>query len=181
VAGAAESEARHAVVRPMELAEVDVRTGYFHRSSDQHLGLLGVDRDALPSPQEWRRSYEEDHARPLTERRNYSLVWELDGRIVGFSSTDQIEYGEKAFMHLHVINGADRNAGLGTEFVRLSAAEFFRVLELKRLFCQPNAFNVAPNRVLQRVGFRYLFTKEMKPGPINTLQPVTRWVLERPS
>jgi RimJ/RimL family protein N-acetyltransferase len=181
VAEAAETGTRHAVVRPMEVTEVDVRIGYFHRSSDQHLELLGVDRDALPSPEEWRRFYEEDHARPLAARRSYSLVWELDGRIVGFSSTDQIEFGEKAFMHLHIIGGADRHAGLGTEFVRLSVAEYFRALELKRLFCQPNAFNVAPNRVLQRVGFRYLFTKETKPGPIDTLQPVTRWVLERPA
>jgi hypothetical protein len=51
---------------------------------------------------------------------------------------------------------------------------------LRRLFCQPNAFNVAPNRILQRVGFRYVLTAEMRPSAINFPQPLTRWVLERP-
>lgn len=83
-------------------------------------------------------------------------------------------------MHLHIVEEPQRRSGLGTEFVHLSVAEYFRVLQLKRLFCQPNAFNIAPNRTLQRVGFRYVFTKEMQPGTINFPQPVTRWVLERP-
>ena len=108
------------------------------------------------------------------------MAWELDERIIGFSSTDQIVYGEQAFMHLHVIDAADRHAGLGTELVRLSAAAYFRALDLQRLYCQPNAFNVAPNRTLQRAGFRYVFTRQMQPSPINFPQPVTRWVLDRP-
>ncbi len=84
-------------------------------------------------------------------------------------------------MHLHIVEPPDRRAGLGTEFVRLSAAHYFQVLELRRLFCQPNAFNVAPNRTLQRVGFRYVCTiAEMQPSSINFPQPLTRWVLERP-
>jgi RimJ/RimL family protein N-acetyltransferase len=58
--------------------------------------------------------------------------------------------------------------------------EYSRALELRRLFCQPNAYNVAPNRTLQRVGFTYLSTEEMQPSFINFVQPVTRWVLERP-
>jgi hypothetical protein len=39
---------------------------------------------------------------------------------------------------------------------------------------------VAPNRALQRAGFRYVFTKEMQPSMLNFPQPITRWVLERP-
>ena len=82
-------------------------------------------------------------------------------------------------MHLHIIEEPRRRSGLGTEFVRLSVEEYFGALELRRLFCQPNAFNVAPNRTLQRVGFRYVFTEEMQPSVINFPQPITRWVLER--
>jgi len=49
---------------------------------------------------------------------------------------------------------------------------YFEVLELERLYCQPNAFNVAPNRTCQRAGFRYAFTKQMTPSPIKL--PSTR-------
>jgi RimJ/RimL family protein N-acetyltransferase len=72
-----------------------------------------------------------------------------------------------------------REKGLGVEFVKESARAYFRALELERLFSEPNALNVAPNRTLQRAGFRYLFTHETTPGPINLPQLATRWVLER--
>jgi RimJ/RimL family protein N-acetyltransferase len=165
----------------MQLAEVSIRIDYFHNASDEHLRTLGVDRTLLPSRQAWHEFYQVDYARPIEERENYSLVWERAGQIVGFSSTDQIIFGEQAFMHLHILDPGHRRSGLGVQFVRQSAAIYFRVLQLRRLYCQPNAFNVAPNRTLQLAGFRYVFTKpEMVPSAINFPQPTTRWVLEQP-
>jgi RimJ/RimL family protein N-acetyltransferase len=168
------------IVRPLRLDEVGLRIDYFHEASDEYLVMLGVDRALLPSRGDWLAYYEEDFARPIAERETYNLAWELDGRLVGFSSTDKIDFGEQAFMHLHIVEEPRRRAGLGTEFVRLSVDEYFRALDLRRLFCQPNAYNVAPNRTLQRVGFRYVFSEEMQPSFINFPQPITRWVLERP-
>lgn len=167
------------IVRPLRLDEVGFRIDYFHDASDEYLLKLGVERALLPSREEWRAYYEEDFARPIGERETYNLAWELDGRLVGFSSTDHIEFGEQAFMHLHIAREPQRRRGLGTEFVRLSVDEYFRSLELQRLFCQPNAYNVAPNRTLQRVGFRYVFSAEMQPSRINFVQPITRWVIGR--
>ncbi len=83
-------------------------------------------------------------------------------------------------MHLHILDAANRTAGVGAECVRLSAALYFDLLKLRRLYCQPNAFNVAPNRTLQRAGFRYVETVMAAPSPINFHQSITRWVLERP-
>jgi len=166
-------------VREMGLAEVGMRIDYFHNASDEYLQLLGVDRGLLMSPGDWLSFYERDYAKPIEERDNYSLVWELDGRAVGFSSTDRIAFGDQAFMHLHIVDPALRRAGLGVEFVTLSAQTYFRVLRLQRLFCEPNAFNTAPNRTLQAAGFRYLLTHETKPGPMNFFQATTRWVLDR--
>ena len=171
---------REPVVRPMRIEEIDIRIDYFHDASDEYLSKLGIDRVLLPDRDAWRAYYEEDFARSPAERETHNLVWELDGRIVGLSAVDHIEFGAEAFMHLHVLEEDRRRQGLGTEFVRLSVDEYFRALELKRVYCQPNAFNVAPNRTLQRAGFRYVFTKEMQPSALNFPQPITRWVLERP-
>jgi len=167
-------------VREMKLAEVEIRFNYFHDASDEDLRTLGVDRALLPTREAWRAFYEQDYARRIRERKIYSLVWELDERPVGFSSADQIVFGKEAFIHLHVLSPTQRNSGLGAEFVKESAQIYFQVLELERLFSEPNAFNVAPNRTLQRAGFRYLFTHETTPGPLNFLQTATRWVLARP-
>ena len=167
-------------VREMKLAEVSVRIDYFHEASDEHLRALGVDRALLPTRQEWIDFYELDYSRPISERLNYTLVWELDDTIAGFSSADEIAFGEQAFMHLHILDQAYRRSGLGTQFVNQSEKTYFRTLRLQRLYCQPNALNVAPNRTLQRAGFRYVFTKTMAPSPINFSQPITRWVLDQP-
>lgn len=167
------------VVREMQLAEVTIRIDYFHDSSDEHLITLGVDRASLPSRETWFSAYAADYALPIANRGGMALIWEFDGRTVGFSSADRIVFGEQAFMHLHILNPELRHQGLGTAFVKESARYYFQTLQLERLFCEPNAFNVAPNRALQRAGFRYLFTHETQPSPINFHQATTRWMIER--
>jgi RimJ/RimL family protein N-acetyltransferase len=166
-------------VREMRPDEVHIRIDYFHRASDADLLVLGVDRARLPSPRAWQESYEEDHSRSLEERSGYALLWMLDHVVVGFSTADEIVLGQEARMHLHIVDANRRRRGLGTQFVRLSAKEYFAVFDLQRLFCEPNALNVAPNRTLQRAGFRYVLSRECTPSPINFPQVTTRWVLER--
>ncbi len=141
--------------------------------------MLGVDREALPSRAAWCSDYAADCALPVERRQGVALVWELDGGIVGFSSADRIVFGEEAYMHLHIISPELRHKGFGVPFVKESARYYFRMLQLHRLYCEPNAFNTAPNRALQRAGFQYQFTHEARPGPINFHQTTTRWMMER--
>lgn len=166
-------------LREMQLADVRIRIDYFHDASDDHLLTMGVDRTLLPTREAWYKFYEGDYARPIQDRVTFSLIWELDGEPVGFSSVSNIIFGKEAFMHLHVLDATQRQGGLGVQFVRKSTEIYFKVLELKRILCEPNAFNVAPNRTLQSAGFHYLFTHETTPSPINFPQAVTRWVLEK--
>jgi len=164
----------------MRLSEVGVRIDYFHGASDEYLRTLGVERALLPSRDEWVSQYEREFALPVVERSSYVLAWELDGELVGFSTADPFTFGDEAFMHVHIRLPDRRRSGLGVEFVRRSADAYFETLALRRLLCQPNAFNVAPNRALQAAGFRYVRTEVCRPHPINFEQPITRWVLERP-
>lgn len=166
-------------MRLMDLAEVGLRIDYFHEATDDYLRRLGVDRALLPTRSAWQATSEADFARPVADRETLLLVWERDGLVVGFSSADRIVFGVEAFMHLHLLHASDRGRGLGTNFVRRSARLYFELLGLDRLYCEPNALNIAPNRTLQAAGFRYLFTHETAPTPINYLQLMTRWVLER--
>jgi len=167
------------VVREMELAEVDLIIDYFHSAPSEHLEILGVDPTRLPSPDRWRQHYAADYARPPGERSALLVLWELDGVPLGFSTADKIRVGRQANMHLHIVEPQLRRAGYGSECVRRTAAIYFDVLEIERLFCEPNAFNVAPNRTLARAGFTYVKTHMTVPGPLNYHQAVTRWVLER--
>ena len=169
------------VVREMAESEVDLIIDYFHASTPEHLELIGVDPERLPKREDWRAYYGVVFQQPVERRETLLLTW-LDGeRPVGFSSADKIAFGRHAHMHLHVTAPDERRRGLGVEAVRRSVALYFEHLRLKRLFCEPHAFNAAPNRTLRSAGFRYLKTHITVPGPLNFRQPVTRWVISQPA
>jgi RimJ/RimL family protein N-acetyltransferase len=165
-------------VSEMKLEEVGIIIGYFHRASPEHLEILGVDPTRLPDADKWRDRYTFEYSQPMEKRRTFLVVWKLDDDPIGFSTADKIVYGEEAYMHLHIVKPHYRTKGLGSECVRKTAKLYFAALKLQRLFCEPNAFNVAPNRTLQKAGFRYVKTHKTVPGPLNYYQAVTRWVLE---
>lgn len=166
-------------VREMTFDECGIVVGYFHGSTAEHLEMLGVDPTRLPPRAVWHERLKAEFARPIEERQVFYVIWLLDGEAVGFSSCDKIVFGERAHMHLHVAVPSRRRQGIGAECVRRSVDIYFDRLKLKTLFCEPNAFNVAPNRTLQKAGFRYVKTHMTVPGPLNYHQAVTRWVIER--
>lgn len=166
-------------VRLMELDEVKIRIDYFHSASPEFLEQLGVDPARLPAPDDWLESYAQDYALPLEQRSQLQLLWSLNNQPVGFSSVDAIDFGKQANMHLHVLKGDNRNSGIGTRCVELSVSLYFDMLKLDRLYCQPYSFNIAPNRTLQKAGFKYIKTYNTVPSSLNFNQPVTQWMIER--
>jgi RimJ/RimL family protein N-acetyltransferase len=101
------------------------------------------------------------------QRSLVAVIWLSDDRPVGFSTSDKIRYGEQANMHLHVTEPGHRQQGVGVECMRRTVDFYFEHLKLKRLFCEPNAFNVAPNRTLQKAGFKCLKTHMTVPSALN--------------
>lgn len=166
-------------VQEMLPQELDLVIDYFHEASSEHLEMLGVDPTRLPSAIAWKERYAMEYSKPIEQRATLLVIWKLGGTPIGFSSADKIKFGRHANMHLHILKPEDRKSGYGTTCVMLSAQLYFDTLRLERLFCEPNAFNVGPNRTLQRAGFKYLKTHNTVPGPLNFHQAVTRWVLER--
>jgi RimJ/RimL family protein N-acetyltransferase len=165
--------------RLMTRDEIHVLIDYFHDSSPEHLETLGVDPTRLPERDAWHQRMLQEFSLPLHQRTTVLIAWLLREHVIGFSSADRIVFGDRANMHLHVIDVHQRRLGLGTECVRQSVDIYFEELRLKRLFCEPNAFNVAPNRALQKAGFKYVKTHMTVPGPLNFHQAVTRWLIER--
>jgi RimJ/RimL family protein N-acetyltransferase len=166
-------------VREMLGSEVSLIIEYFQNSTPEHLETLGVDPTRLPPVEAWRDRLRRECALPADQRNMVPVIWLSDDRPIGFSTSDKIRYGEQAYMHLHITEPERRHQGIGAECVRRSVDIYFERLKLKRLFCEPNAFNVAPNRTLQKAGFKYLKTHMTVPGPLNFHQAVTRWVIER--
>jgi RimJ/RimL family protein N-acetyltransferase len=166
-------------VREMTLVETPMVMNYFRSSTPEHLEMLGVDPSRLPDPAMWAERFKQLYALPIERRWAFFVIWQANGQNVGFSSCDKIAFGEQAYMHLHITQPDQRQRGVGEACVRQSVELYFSRLELKRLFCEPNSFNVAPNRTLQKAGFVYVKTHMTVPGPLNYHQAVTRWSIER--
>lgn len=166
-------------VREMLPSEAHIVSTYFHSATPEFLETMGVDPTRLPPAPIWQERIGQQYALPPEHRAAVVVLWLMDDQPIGFSSCDKIVYGQSATMHLHVLHPDKRQSGIGTECVRRSAALYFDMLKLKSLFCEPNAFNVGPNRTLQKAGFKYLKTHMTVPGPLNFHQAVTRWVIER--
>lgn len=166
-------------LREMSLAETKLMIDYFVNASVEFLDGMGVDPTKLPSEESWTEVLRKDDALPLQQKQFYYLVWELDHLPIGHCNVNKIVFGESAYMHLHIWHPAHRRSGCATQLLIPSIRHFFDRLELKRLYCEPYAKNLAPNRSLPKVGFKLEKSYETTPGWIAFHQPVNRWVLER--
>jgi len=151
----------------------------FHNASPEFLNSLGVDPAKLLPREKWSAHYEREFGLPVERRSSFLVLWEDGDKPLGFSTADKIVIGERAFMHLHIFYPERRQRGLGTALVRQTVQVYFDVLQIEELFCEPYALNAAPNRTLQKAGFKYVMTHETVHGPLNFHQPVNRWRLSR--
>jgi len=105
-------------------------------------------------------------------------VWETNGEPVGYSTADKIRFGQRRsctfISSMRCIGEPVRAFGACERRSACTSISY----RLDHLFCEPNAFNVAPNRTLQRAGFRYVKAHMTVPGLLNYHQAVTRWVIE---
>ena len=163
----------------MEARDIDLLIAYWYNSSPEFLTGMGVDLAKMPKEDDWRKMLEMQLSLPITEKRSYCLIWEKDGKAIGHCNTNPTEYGKEAYMHLHMWDNDQRQKGMGAALVKESVARFFKDLQLERLYCQPYAMNDAPNRTLEKAGFRFVKEYVTTPGFINFEQPVKLWVMEK--
>jgi len=166
-------------VRPIQNEDIKYIADYWTCSSDEHLIKMGVDLAKRPQKKDLIRFLETQLKIPLNSKTSYALIWTLDDNAIGHCNVNQIEYSEQAFMHLHLWDTKKRKKGLGTQLVKLSLPYFFNDLKLEKLFCEPYALNTAPNRTLEKIGFKFIKEYVTIPGSINFEQPVKRWCLNK--
>ncbi|MCP4441782.1 MAG: GNAT family N-acetyltransferase [Aureispira sp.] len=166
-------------VRPLKQEDIPLIANYWVNSPSDHMQAMGVDLNKRPSAEDFSRALTGQLALPIEKRQAYCLIWELDGQPIGHSNTNPTQYGESAYMHLHIWTPEHRKNGLGKQFLKLSIQGFFEDLQLQTLYCQPYALNPAPNRTLEKVGFTFLKEYITIPGSINFEQPVKLWELTK--
>ena len=166
-------------VRELTKDDVNLIIDYFLNSTPEHLLRLGVDENKLPGKDQWIKIIIDDLELPLEKRKFYYVIWEVNSIPVGHSNINDIAFGREAFMHLHIWNTGERQKGNGAYFVKESLKYYFEKFRLERIYCQPNASNVAPNKTLEKAGFAFIKKYETIPGWLNFKQDVNLWVMEK--
>lgn len=166
-------------VRELRTGDIDAIAGYWLNADRAYLEEMGVDMTKMPTREDWQQMLNEQLATPLKEKKSYALIWEVDSKAVGHSNINKIIYGKEAYMHLHLWTPEVRKKGYGVSFIRLSLPYYFSNYELQNLYCEPYALNPAPNRTLERAGFRPVKEYVTTPGWINFEQPVRLWEMTK--
>jgi RimJ/RimL family protein N-acetyltransferase len=167
------------IVREIQLKDIDLIADYWLKSEPDFLINMGVDLNKLPSRIELRKMLTEQINSSLKDKKSYALIWELDGKQIGHSNVNKIEYGKQATMHLHLWHSINRKKGIGTALVRKSLPFYFEKLKIKKLICEPYTLNPAPNKVLEKIGFKFIRKYKTIPGSLNFEQEVNRWEISK--
>jgi RimJ/RimL family protein N-acetyltransferase len=139
---------------------------------------MGVDSSKLPKREEWLNRLLAEHTKPVERKKFFYVIWLLNSEPVGHSNINKISFGDEAYMHLHLWHADRRKKGMGFELMKKSIPYYFDRFQLKRLYCEPSAFNEAPNSTLRKLGFKFIKQYNTTPGWINLFQTVNSWYLD---
>ncbi len=172
-------ETEKIAVRNLEHSDHERIVDYFLNSEPDFLIKLGVDILKLPPKQEWLDILDSNATLNIEHKKFFYIIWLIENKPVGHSNINKIVFAEEAYMHLHMWNQVTRQKGIGLEFLKLTLPYYFDTFQLKNLFCEPCASNMAPNKTLEKLGFDFVRSYETIPGWINSYQTVNRWVLTK--
>ncbi len=164
-------------VRKLEIDDIPFIVQYWLHSPSDYLVNMGVDLNKLPKKFDLIKTLTNQLNLPVNKKQSYAFIWTLDKHPIGHCNVNKISFGEKAHMHLHIWDAKHRKKGFGYDFLKATVPLFFKDLQLKSLYCEPKASNEAPNKSIEKVGFKLLKRYSTIPGSLNFKQEVNQWVL----
>ena len=167
-------------VRELQQSDIPLIIDYWLNSDSDYLNNMGADISKVPDRVQWTQMLQEQLHQDYTDKKSYCLIWEVDGKPIGHSNVNKIVFGQEAYMHLHIWYDEFRNKGLGVQFVNIGLPWFYKNLQLEQIYCEPYALNPAPNKTLEKAGFKLVKEYITTPGWINFEQPVKLWEISAP-
>ena len=166
-------------IKLLDETDIPFVLDYWMNASPSYLAGMGADYNKFPSPCDFEKMLVKQIRTPLEEAKGLATIWLINGERVGHCNVNQLEFGKRANMHLHLWNPSQRMKGYGKLLLEKSIAFFFHELELEILYCEPYVLNPAPNRILPKVGFEFVKKYRCTPGSINFEQVVNQYIIKR--
>lgn len=166
-------------VRELRTDDIPLIADYWEHSDLEYLISIGVDPEKITPRKTFISTLSRQLSLPKEERNAYCIIWLLDGIPIGHCNTNPTQFGNDAYLHLHIWKPELRNKGLGLAFLKKTIPLLFENLQLNVLYSQPNAANKAANRTLEKLGFDFVDELETLPGSITSRQMVKKWELDK--
>ena len=162
-------------IREVQKDDIPFIVGYWNNSSTDDLLAMGIDINNIEPLRNLGDRLEGQLELPYKNKAAYVLVVMMDEKRIGHCYVNNLIFGEEAFMHLHIWESNKHKKGIGSEMVRQSIPHFFEKLKLQTLFCEPAAMNPAPNKTLERIGFKLIKRHTTIPAGWTFPMEVNRW------
>lgn len=165
--------------RELQYSDIPLICQYWLDAKADYVSALGVDLSKMPESESISQMLQRQLESSYPNKESYATIWLLDGLPIGHCNVNKIIYGKEAYMHLHLWKPELRHLGIGTKLVQRSLSYFFENLNLKSIYCEPYAENIAPHHTLQKAGFEFVKTYRTIPGSMNFEQEVHQWRIDR--
>src|SRR5581483_5610699 len=115
-------------VREITKQDIEPLADYWYKATPEFLISMGVDISKMFEREKLVENLEKQITQKYDEKQAYCIIWLLDGEPVGHNNVNDIVFGERANMHLHMWKLGERKRGLGPEFIKLALPYFFENL-----------------------------------------------------
>jgi len=167
-------------VLPLSDLHINSIADYWDDLSNADLLKMGALRSNIPSREQFIRGITHQLSLPDEEKKAFAIIAFLNNEAIGHCNLNPVLFGQEGKMHLHIWNSTTRSKGLGQQMVEQALPIFFDRFQLKRIIVEPYADNKGPNRVLEKVGFRFVKRYTTLPSPHCFEQEVLRWEMNKP-
>ena len=140
---------------------------------------MGLAIDRVPSATQLRSDLAAMIVAPLDRVRSFVIAWWADGKAIGHSSLKDIVPGDFGSIHLHMWRADLRGKGYGPRLFCLSALDFYKRFNLKRIICEPKADNPMANRMLKKIGFPLVLTHVAASSELSVVCELNRYEILR--
>ncbi len=140
-------------IRKITVTDIPYILAYWREASNEDLIRMGeLKRPDEHENQKFLKWFcETNHT--LEEAGEDIVIWEIDGKAVGYSTLKQFKIPEYGQIHLHMWEKDIRGKGYGAVLFCLSILNFRKKYRIRELYCMPKSDNPMPNQMLTRIGF----------------------------
>lgn len=158
--------------------EVSDVIGYWKKADSEYLKGMGIDIKKMPSEFDFEAMLHDQIKSSYSQKKSFATIWFYNNVAFGHCNISDISFGKEAHMHLHIWHTDKRKQGFGSYLAKESIRLFFDKMQLKKLICEPFAFNPAPSKTLEKIGFTFEKAYLTTPGSFCFEQKVNRWILK---